>query len=48
MTCSPISRMERISFSCSMPPNIIQLLMCVAPALAARRNFSMTVSGLPK
>src|SRR5215510_14296433 len=48
MTSSPMSRIERMSFSCSRPPNIIQLLTWVTPTLAARLNFSMTVAGLPK
>ena len=45
---SPMSLIERINLSCSIPPNIIQLLMWVAPTLAARLNLAMTVAGLPK
>src|SRR5215475_3102418 len=48
MTSSPMSLIERINLSCSIPPNIIQLLMWVAPTLAARLNLAMTVAGLPK
>src|SRR5262245_30915389 len=48
MTSSPMSLIERINLSRSIPPNIIQLLMWVAPTLAARLNLAMTVAGLPK
>ena len=42
MTSSPMSLIERINLSCSIPPNIIQLLMWVAPTLAARLRVCAT------